>query len=204
MDSGLFLVASVHVDDVDTDAGWLTDDDDVRYRKINPIDIDEVRDRVYEMYRGTYAGFSAQPLIPSSHGLMKYARWILFSKVQVPAGEGVTITADDISAFALFKVTNPGLKAGLKGHDDSPEARRAIVRFAVRSFNADGIFGEVSPPIEDRIRRDVPVVPFEVAREVLEQLGKFDTKADGDEHYTRRIGNLGVVRKLMVGRPGPK
>ena len=200
MNDGLFLVACVPVDQADKAADWLTDDDDQRYQALDPLDLpDRVLDRVYDLYRRTYASLSARPLVSSREALLAYDRWVLFTKGPVVAGK--TPTPKRIVGFAIFKVKHPGLKAGLKATDGSPAAKRALLQFSIRSYNTEEGFGEVSPPLETKIRGKVPIVQASDAKRVLEQLGKTDVRRTKGDHYKRRIGNLGLVEKLMVGRP---
>ncbi len=200
MEEGLFLIAYVPADQADKKTDWLTDDDHHRYQAIDPLDLpDQVLDRVYDLYKRTYAKLSARPLIASREGLLAYNRWVLLIDGRVSVGK--TPAPKRIVGFAIFKVKEAGLKAGLTATDGSQAAKRALIQFSIRCYNTRGVFGEVSDPLETRIKDYVPVVRFGDAKKVLQQLGKADVRKTKGDHYKRKIGRLGTVEKLMVGRP---
>lgn len=200
MNDGALLVARLPTGQTAKSADWLTDDHDRRYQATDPLDLPEgVLDRVYELYRKAYARLSPRPLISERDQLLTYNRWILL--VSGPSSPRRTPAPEKIDGFALLKVKDAGLKVGLLATDGSPDAKRALVRFAIRCYNTPGVFGEVSPPLETRIAGEVPIVPFRDAIRILKRLGKVDVRKTWGEHYKRRIGRLGVIEKLMVGRP---
>jgi len=200
MDGGRFLVACIRVEETSRSLQWLTNDADSRYTAFDPIDLpDNTLRRVFRLYQNTYRDLSAQPLISKDVGLLKYNRWILFCKEHV---DPESLPEDsDIVGFALAGVKAPGLKIGLMGHDGSKEGKHGVIRFAIGSFNAKDVFGEVSPPIETIVVQSVPAVEFGDAENVLRQLGKTDVRQTTGNHYTRAIGAIGSVEKLMVGKP---
>jgi hypothetical protein len=195
VDPTKFLIADVSFDDID-DAHWLVDDTDSRYAEMDALDVSpDTINRVFEIYRLAYSGLNNTPLIAEPNALLAYNRWILLREASTAEGPG------PVAAFALFKVKAMGLKAGLKASDGQRASKRAIIRFAIASYNAPGVFGEISPPLETKLAGDVPVVPVDVALDVLARLGKRDVRPTHSNHYTRRIGALGEVEKLMVGYP---
>lgn len=170
MNEASFLVACLPVDRANSATNWLTNDNDARYQALDALDLpDPILERIYGLYKRMYSALSPRPLISSPEQLLDYNRWILL--VSRPVASGKLPDPEDIVGFTLFKVKTPGLKVGLMGTDGSADARRAVRSFAVRSFNTDGVFGEVSPPVEDKLEGDVPVVRFKDAKQVLKQLG---------------------------------
>lgn len=124
---------------------------------------------------------------------MKYNRWILFYK----DGD----LSKKIVAFSLLRTTEFGLKAGLSGTDGAAGVKTPFISFKVASFNTDSCFGEISGRLEELIVEQVPVVNFKAAKKILEQLGKTGIVQQEENHYIRKIGELGVVKKVMVGLP---
>lgn len=109
-----------------------------------------------------------------------------------------------IVAFVLYKVTPFGLKAGLGGGLKTISgAAKSLILFQIAGFNEQGVFGEISDALEDKILKDVPVVPLKQALGILKAFGKNAKAAPEADHYFRKIGALGLVKKVMVGRPNP-
>jgi hypothetical protein len=187
-----FLVASLTLAQASEPADWLADETSAHYEAIDPTDLDDASVlRVFELYQATYRALG-EPFLKDPYALFKYDRWVLF------------YASDDHSpkslvACALFDVTSCGLKGRFKASDLSPQGRSAVKAFAVASYNAQGVFGEVSDKLEAAILDKVRVVPFEDARRVLKKLGHVVEDA-GQEHYARSIHGEQVT-KVMVGYP---
>jgi hypothetical protein len=187
MDSSLFLVARVTIGSLG-ELAWMTTDGDP-YSPHDMLDFSVGADigRVFELYRSTYLPIDQSLNVLSAVGLLEYNRWIL-----------ITDDSGAIVAFALLKVTRSGLKFGLAGHDDSMRAKLAVVTLHRNALRLEGVFAEVSPPIERALIGHVPEVPADSARSVLDKSVTPD--ADG-VHYFRQIVNVGRRKKLLVGRP---
>jgi hypothetical protein len=102
-------------------------------------------------------------------------------------------------AFVLAKTTAFGVKVCATGTNGSREAKTAVIRFHIGALNTDGVYAEVSPPIEAKLAGDVPVVPVTRAGRVLESKAIVPDTDGG--HYVREVTNIGPQRKKMVGKP---
>lgn len=194
MNDDLFLYALLPISSAKGTAEWMVDNSHAHYHTVDIVDFPEdLLENVFELYEASYGSYKSQ-LISHSHGLLKYNRWIMFYDDDDPEKR--------IVCFGLFKTTNFGLKSGLTGSDGSKNGKRAVLSFKISSFNTQGVFGEISGRLEERIIKDVPAVTFEKAKAILEHFGKTDVKIKSGNHYSREIGNLGVVVKIMVGLPG--
>ncbi len=189
----MFAIAKLSLGQAAEGAEWLVDDKSENYVPMDAVDLpDEYLERVFELYQKTYSGYG-EPFITDAFQLFKYHRWILIFKGE---GDG----AKNIVAFALFTESDNGLKGGLKGSDLERSSRAAVKSFAIGSYSANGVYGEISGRLEKAIVESVPVVAFAIARDVLANQGK-EIQQTKDNHYTREIRNIGVVEKIMVGRP---
>jgi hypothetical protein len=111
----------------------------------------------------------------------------------------MTDASGAIVAFVLAKDTDQGMKLCATGSDGRREARQAIVAFHIEALNTEGVYAEVSGPMEAKLGSAVPVVSGTTSRRVL--AGKqIVLDADG-EHYTREITNIGRQKKKLVGKP---
>jgi hypothetical protein len=184
----LFLVARLTLAESEEEMAWLVGDSPP-FVPLDPIDFLTGPDleRVYGLYRATYSRFDSKLNVEMPEALLDFNRWVLI------------VDADgDISAFACFKTTPTGLKLGLTTSDGRPEGRQAVVQMARKALKVDGVFGEVSPPIERELVGHVPEVPAELVGGIL---GKTVEIKSDRRHYSREITNVGSKTKLMVGRP---
>lgn len=140
---------------------------------------------LWELYRTTYATIGMH--LTGPHELMDYDLWDLCVD-----GE------DKIRQFTLFKKTSLGLKSGLSGHDGSPEGKRWAVQQLKKRFAEPGVYGEVSHKIKEIVLSlNVPAVCASFVSQVL----KKTVKVEGPLEYSRALGDLGNVTKILVGRP---
>lgn len=200
MDSHLFLYAKIPLASGNTNTQWLTLDNSLHYVNCDILDFSfspaKYLSQVFDLYRHAYAQYidkGVEPLITEKEQLLKYNRWVLFHHPDDP---------DVIVGFTLFRTTPCGLKSALGGRLSTVAgAGKMLLLFKIDAFHVAGIFGEISGALEKAIIKQVPVVPFITARKVLEVLGKRDVVVVGDDHYSRVIGHLGCMTKVMVGRP---
>lgn len=197
MDHSLFQYAILPVTTVRKDTNWLTRDISENYTQIDVLDFPtDLLNQVYNLYERSYDKYKSeikQPLILEPYGLLKYNRWILFYSPDDPD--------KSIVSFSLFKTTDFGLKSGLVGTNSSVEMKKSLINFKIGSFNTPNCFGEISGRLEELILSEVPIVEYKVAVKILHFLGKADIDQVNDNHYSRVIGNLGKVTKIMVGLP---
>lgn len=148
-------------------------------------DRQEYKDRLWDLYKITYSAIGMHLTGPSE--LMDYDIWDL------------CIDEDSqVRQFNLFKTTQWGLKSGLVGHDGSPEAKRWAVGQLKKRFSTPGFYGEVSHKIKDiAVSYNVAAVCSSYVSQVL---GK-QVQQEGPLEYTRSLGVLGNVTKIMVGKP---
>lgn len=200
MNSSIFLYAQTPLSAADHVANWMTNDNDSHYKEIDPLDFSqELLDPVYSLYRDSYAQYAksgGNTLISSAFGLLKYNRWIILYDDNDPSREAI--------GFSIFKTSDYGIKAGLTGSNGGKPAKRKLISFKISSLNQVRIYGEISGRLEEIIIDHVPTVPFSEAEKILNRLGKSDVKKDDGDHYLRRIGSLGIVKKIMVGLPKKK
>ncbi|ACL04419.1 hypothetical protein Dalk_2727 [Desulfatibacillum aliphaticivorans] len=146
-------------------------------------------DRIWELYKNAYGELSKGLFLRNVFSFQKYVRWILFvndSKI--------------IEAFAFFKKHQNGTKLGIIcANFKKMDARDAVIDFLRLVFHVEGVFGEVSDRVEARLSGYVPIVDPQLAKRILHPK---QIQIDGDgKHYTRDLRNIGVVKKMMVGKP---
>ncbi len=159
--------------------------------QLDPADIDDdLLTSVFNLYQHVYSQIDSNLFIRDKYALLKYTRWVILID-----------DAKHVAGFLLCREHNHGIKLGLTAAADSKEAKKAVVELNQKAFNVVGIFGEVSPPLEKVVRGHVPELDASVAAKVMNQPKKI-TRVDKDrKHYWRKITNVGVRRKMMVGRP---
>lgn len=143
----------------------------------------KVEDAVWSMYQKSYAAIGMH--LAGKADMREYDHWHVFG--------------DPPHAFVASKTTPYGTKLGVLGSDGSKEGKAAVKDWLKTAFHREGTYGEVSHGVEHlALSGGAPAVP---ASEVGAILGKaVEPSADG-LHYSRNIGGVGRVEKLMVGRP---
>lgn len=141
---------------------------------------------VWAMYEKTYRSIGLH--IPDPQGLLRYPVWDLDL-----GRDGIPVS------FTLYKKTSYGLKLGLLGSDGSGEGKSAALKILRTRFKQSGYFGEVSHKVASIvIAAGSPVICAVYAGAVL---GKPITPTGDGLHYKRSLGDLGVVEKVLVGKP---
>ena len=188
MNQGLFLVATVTQDRLEGDLDWLCTDDEP-YVQIDPIDFiqDAAAAAVYGLYAKQYGQIDKRLNIPMPEGLLEFNRWII-------------IHGDEhaIIAFTCFKTNDAGLKLGVAATNGDVPGKSALKALLRRGLLVDGVYAEVSGGLELAVSGHVPEVP---PSEVGRILDKPVTVDDDNRHYIRDIANVGLKRKLLVGKP---
>jgi len=194
---GQFKYALIPLSLAKKPADWLLDDESEHYFDTDILDMpEELVNVVFSQYQASYENVDETPrpkLIQDADGLFKYNRWILFYEDNDPN--------QTVICFCLYKTTDFGLKSTLGGSDGSKAGKRCMLTFKTTAFNTDGVYGEISGPLERCIIHDVPVVPIEKTKKLLNELGKTGIEECDDNHYSRIIGSLGSIEKIMVGKP---
>ena len=169
---------------------WLTGDDEP-YQEMDSIEFDDgFVVNIYGIYKDAYSRISSVLYLNDKYQLLKYTRWIVLEDSQ-----------GKIAGFFLCTDHKNGVKLGLAAAVDSKEAKIALKTLCRKAFNVEGVFAEVSPPLEKALAGHVPEVDARTAQKVLGP-GKKISKIDADKkHYFREIKNIGDKRKIMVGRP---
>lgn len=187
MDSSLFLVARVTAEST-SDVTWLVADD-LPYTAEDPIDFIDSEEigLAYDLYVKVYSQIDPKLNVLSSTQLADFNRWVL-----------VYDSDGQLVAIALFRTETAGLKLGVLASDGTKTGRDCAKRLARLGLNVDGVFAEVSEPLESVIEGRVPEVPPEIVSVVLQK--DVALSSDG-RHYTREISNVGPREKLLVGRP---
>lgn len=197
MDNTLFQFAFIPLSGARENTDWIVIDHDKNYRNVDVLDFpQEYINQVFTLYEKSYQKYTKKnnsQLISDPQGLLKYNRWILFYRESDPDKNMV--------CFSLFKTTEFGLKSSLSGTNGSKEGKQSIISFKIRSFNTFGGFGEISDRLEELILKEVPVVEFKTAKRILKGLGKKEVIETSNNHYKRKIGDLGIIEKIMVGLP---
>jgi hypothetical protein len=181
---GLFLVARLIATEVGDDMSWLMGGESP-FQSVDPIDFET--DKVFALYEAVDGRIDPALNASSADELLEFTRWVLITDEQ-----------GRLMAFVCFKMTESGLKLGLTASTEAEVARSALKRLLRNALNVDGVYGEISPPVEFALVGYVPEVPSELAESIL---GKAVTLEDDGRHYSRHIENVGQKRKLMVGRP---
>jgi hypothetical protein len=159
--------------------------------KLDSVDFnDSLLVSVFNLYRHVYGQINKNLFIQKKEALLKYTRWV--------------ILIDDrkqIVGFMLCREHDHGIKLGLTAAVNSIEAKNAIVELIRKAFNVKGVFGEVSPPLENKIKGYVPELEASVGVRVIKHSKKINRVDTDQKHYWREINNIGEQRKMMVGRP---
>lgn len=188
MNQGLFLVANIGCTALDEDLGWLCDDE-TPYEATDPLDFlqgDEIA-AVYELYESLYRDIDQKLNIQMPEALLEFNRWIIFRD-----------DTEAVVAFACFKTTEAGLKLGVAATNGQESGKSALKTLLRRALIVEGVYAEVSGGVERVVSGHVPEVHPSAVSLVL---GKAVTAEEDDRHYSREITNVGVKRKLLVGRP---
>jgi hypothetical protein len=140
-------------------------------------------DLCWAMYQLSYQSIGLH--LSKPHDLLKYEEWLLFFHEEKPV------------AFCLFSTSTFGLKLGLAGTDGSIEAKTLLKNYLRTVCHQLGYYAEVSHGLA-HIMKSAPKVKASLARAIL---GKEIEPSPDGYHYTRKIGSLGKVEKIMVGVP---
>lgn len=139
------------------------------------------------MVQSTYKSIGV--IVDTPRELMEYDVWDVYED----EADGQPI------AFRLSKTTPFGIKGGLSGSDGSRPGRRAIKDYVATWFNDLGHYSEVSHRmLELAVENRAPAVCAEFASRVLNK--PVVPTGDGIS-YQRMIKNVGMVTKVIVGRP---
>ena len=189
MDDSLFLVANIGVDTALSEtADWVIATGEP-YTHGDPVDVPfSATSELFTTYLRTYEKLGTHLKNPME--LFEYNRWIL-----VRDGD------DKLVAFVIFKTTPWGLKLGVVGSDGSRRGKECLLALLTMALNVEGVYGEISPPLEDKLTNKIPLVSARTASKVLEK--DIEPEADG-YHYRRDIKGIGSQTKLLVGRPAAK
>lgn len=189
MRSGEYFLARISIRQATSRSLRWVPSDRMPYQKIDPIDIAQATvDEVFTMYSTAYGGLGDPLNVQEPGALFEHDRWVLIED----AGGALV-------GFALFKTTSHGVKMCVSATDGSRPAKAGLKALLRRVFNVDGVYAEVSDPVESIVKDHAPHVPVDVAAEVLSP--KTIVSAGDGYHYERQISNVGSRTKLMVGKP---
>jgi hypothetical protein len=186
-----YRIAIITIDSVKRRSfGWLATGGKP-FAQFDPADIDDdLLTSVFNLYRHVYSKIDPNLFIRDKFALLKYTRWVILIDDE-----------KNIAGFLLCREHDYGIKLGLTAAADSKKAKEAVVDLNRKAFNVAGVFGEVSPPLEKKLKGHVPELKASVAAKVMQPLKRI-TRVDKDrKHYWREIKNIGEQRKMMVGRP---
>ena len=189
MNPALFLVARLSWPAYSESFAWVAADG-APFEPVDPLDFatGPEAEVLFGLYRNAYAVLDPKLNVTQPAELVEYNRWLV---VEDPEGAVV--------AFVCLKTTSWGLKLGLVATDGSPAAKAGVKTLLLGVLAEDGVYAEVSNGVEGVLRGHVTEVGVSVVREIL--AGKrIEPEADG-LHYRRMISNVGLRRKLMVGKP---
>ena len=169
---------------------WLTADG-TPYIEMDSLDFDDdFLETIYRIYKHTYSKISSDLYLTDKYELLKYTRWVVLQD-----------SHQNVAGFFLCTDHNNGVKLGLAAAIDSRAARAALKTLCINAFNVDGVFAEVSLPLEGALIPDVPEVDARTAEKVLGPEKKISNIDTDGKHYSRYIKNIGDKKKMMVGRP---
>jgi hypothetical protein len=144
---------------------------------------DTHREAIWDMLVNTYREIGVK--LSSPRQMDEYDVW----SVALIDGEPV--------AFNLSTITPYGVKSGLSGSNGT--TGKLAVRDSFKKLFQTGFYAEVSHKVEHLCQKmNVPVVCAEHAKTVLK---KQITPSDDLLHYERNLSGVGVVTKVLVGRP---
>ncbi|HET6352548.1 MAG TPA: hypothetical protein VFG89_10540 [Coriobacteriia bacterium] len=188
MNPGAFLIARIHTGDELLDLDWLADEG-APFEPQDPIDFllgPEIQE-AYELYRVVYSVLDAKLNVRMPEALLEYNRWVL-----------IVDATGKVVGCVCFKTTDGGLKLGILATDGTPEAKSTAKRLIRGALRLDGVYAEVSGALERTLIKHVHSVPAKDAALVLAK--PIEPLPDGF-HYRRKIANVGVRQKIMVGLP---
>ena len=187
MNPNFFLVAKIAHSTSCADIAWLAGEEQP-YTSIDPIDFvagEEIQE-VFHLYENVYR--LLDPLnVLTPEQLLEFNRWVL-----------IVDAKDKIIGFVALKTTASGLKLCLTATDGSVAAKSAVKALNRNGLNVPGVYAEVSGKLEKVVEGYVPVVDQSLVERILQKSVKPDK--DG-RHYFREIKNVGLKRKILVGRP---
>lgn len=174
--SSMNLITRVASRFLRTSSGWV----DVSSRREAYLDV------VWGMYETSYRSIGMH--LPSASALLKYTYWEIHMN-----------TEGQPDAFWFAEPTTRGFKLGLTGSDGSPSGKSAVKQQLSQKFHKLGWYGEVSHAIEAiAVKGGAPTVCNVFVEEVLKKPIEPDLNG---VHYFRNLGNVGKVKKRMVGNP---
>lgn len=169
---------------------WITSSNKP-FIEFDAVDIDDsLITTVYDLYRHVYGKIGKTFYIHNKFALLKYTRWII-----------LVDESGKLAGFMLCREHPCGVKLGLTAATDSKVAKKAVVELNRKTLNVWGVFGEVSPPLENVLKNYVPAVKASVAAKVLNPSHKIIHIYKDGYHYSRAISKIGKQKKLMVGKP---
>ena len=158
-----------------------------QWREVSPRGLSqETLDRVWDMYKNSYAKIG---LKVSSIGEMvsEYDAWRLAYDGEVPV------------AFSVGTKTSFGVKSGLSGSDGTPAGKDSIKSLLSTIYKQPGFYSEVSHAVEHiAAKAGAPAVCAVYVPNIIK---KQIEPADDGIHYSRILGGVGNVTKILVGRP---
>lgn len=158
-----------------------------QWKDVSPEDMSqETLDRVWDMYKTSYAKIG---LKVSSIGEMldDYDVWRLAYDGDVPV------------AFSVGTSTSFGIKSGLAGSDGTVEGKASIKILLSTLYKQPGFYSEVSHAVEHiAAKAGAPAICAVYVPSIIK---KQIEPADDGIHYSRILGGVGKVTKVLVGRP---
>ncbi|KJR41855.1 hypothetical protein MCHI_002232 [Candidatus Magnetoovum chiemensis] len=190
----MFLIAHLTIEELSNKSlDWLRDKHTNAYFKIVDFlspNYSTDQDKIYELYKIAYEETARIEghglLLDDKNKLIDYNKWVIITDSNV------------YKACALIKDHKHGLKLCIIGNDGTLEGKGIAVCFSRSALNINGVFGEFSGKIEQRLIDYVPKVKVGYAAKILE--GKVVEKLD-DYYYQRDIGDIKNMRKIMLGKP---
>jgi hypothetical protein len=169
---------------------WITSSNKP-FVEYDAVDIDDnLITAVYDLYRHVYGKISKTLYIKNKLVLLKYTRWLILID-----------QSGKLAGFMLCREHPCGVKLGLTGATDTKAAKKAVVELNRKALNVQGVFAEVSPPLESVLKGYVNPVKASVAAKVLGLSKKTIQIHKDGYHYSRVISKIGKHKKQMVGKP---
>lgn len=159
-----------------------------QWEEMNRSDLTEaLLDQIWGMYKISYAKLGLKA--GSIHEMVnEYDQWMIAS-----SADGTPV------AFAVGKTTPYGVKSGFGGSNGSPEGKMAMRSLMSTIYKQPGNYAEVSHAVEHLVTASgAPAICAAYAPQVLK---KSVVAGQDGLHYTRNLAGVGLVEKVLVGRP---
>jgi len=187
MNTPRYELLRIKITDSDPDfhAAMIDGSGFVEFDDIDFEETGELQQR-YELYKEAYSRFEPKLFLKTPDEMLRYQRWVEYHNA---AGEAV--------AVLCFKPHSRGWKLALLFTDGERSSKKRAIECARKILNVEGVFGELSDGLEEKIAGHSPFVPSKYAGDILAKKVRVIDKY----HYERNLRNVGNKVKVLAGKP---